>query len=109
MQNKNKRKIALLLIILAACGMIGVFLLNFNKAQAESDFISENAAAGEFIVKLNKNWNSNEENIGKIKKLFSHTLLFCLFIHQPYYCFWHKFFFNRPRILTEKLYGFFGN
>src|SRR3989338_10947790 len=67
MQNKNKSKIAIFLIVLAVCGMIGGFLFNFNKARAEDNFISENVAAGEFIVKLNKNWNSSEENISKIK------------------------------------------
>src|SRR3989338_11075813 len=68
MQNKNK--IILSLIVLAACGIFSVFLFDFNNARAEDNFISENAAAGEFIVKLNKNWNSSEENTGKIKKLF---------------------------------------
>src|SRR3989338_4976321 len=70
MQNKNKRKIALWLAILAVSGMIGVFLFDFNNTLAEDNFIYENAAAGEFIVKLNKNWNSSEENISKIKNFF---------------------------------------
>src|SRR3972149_8065468 len=70
MRNKNKSKIAPLLIILAACGIIGGFLFDFNKARAENNSVSESAAAGEFIVKLNKSWNSSEENTGKIKNLF---------------------------------------
>ncbi|EKD27723.1 MAG: hypothetical protein ACD_79C00604G0001, partial [uncultured bacterium] len=64
---RNKNKIIISLIVLAVSGMIGVFLIDFNNARAESDFVSENAAAGEFIVKLNKNWNKSEENISKIK------------------------------------------
>ena len=65
MQNKNK--IILSLIGLAVCGIIGVFLFDFNNARAENDSIYENVAPGEFIVRLNKNWNKSEENILKIK------------------------------------------
>ena len=66
MQNKNK--IIISLIILAVSGMIGGFL--FNGARANDRLALENAAAGEFIVKLNKNWNSSEEKVNKIKNLF---------------------------------------
>ncbi|TAN58615.1 DUF5011 domain-containing protein, partial [Patescibacteria group bacterium] len=68
MQNKNK--IVLSLIALAVCGIFGVFLLNFNSARAKNNFVSENAAAGEFIVKLTKDWNNSEEKVIKIKNLF---------------------------------------
>lgn len=53
MQNKNK--IVFSLIVLAACGMIGIFLFDFSNARAESDSISENVAKGEFIPHLSKN------------------------------------------------------
>ena len=43
------------------------FLFDFNNARAENDSIYENVAPGEFIVRLNKNWNKSEENILKIK------------------------------------------
>lgn len=66
MQNKNK--IIVLLVCVMLSGLAGIFL--FQKVLAESDLVSENVAAGEFIVRLNKNWNSSEENIGKIKNLF---------------------------------------